>query len=202
MRLLVLGLAAAITVLAAAPASAQFIYMDVNGDAICNSSDVLTSGVTAVDIYLDTDSNADGSAATCPTGEALSINSYIFVLQSTGGVTYGTWTDAATFTFPFGTGQDATEFWVGFGSGSYLTPGVHKLGTLAVSVSGSPALRFATSTPLSVEGYTGFGSECVGKTFDNTLRLGTDFFDACVVGVFTPVTTTTWGKIKQTYSTK
>jgi hypothetical protein len=207
MRLLVLGLAAVLTMMAAAPASAQFIYMDVNGDGQCTSSDVLSSSVTAIDIYIDTDTNADGSPATCPTGdpvEPLSMNSYTIVLQSTGGVTYGAWTDATGFTVAFGTGSDATDFWVGYGGSSYLPPGApHKLGTVAVTVTGSPALRFSTSTPLSVEGVTLFGSECAGNVnFDNTLRLGTDFYDACVLGTFTPVTSTTWGKIKKIYTNK
>jgi hypothetical protein len=47
--------------LLATPSPAQYVFLDVNGDGLCGGSDVLTNDINAVDIYFDTNHNADGS---------------------------------------------------------------------------------------------------------------------------------------------
>ena len=188
----------------------QYIFLDVNGDGVSSKTnphlpdDVLGPSVTSVDIYLDTDHNKDGSVAVCPTGEPLSINSYEAVLHVSGNgtVTYGTWTDNMGFTTNLTCGGAPTcaagpDIWIGKGSGTILPPNKYKLGTLAITVTGSPVLDIINSSPtLSSVSETAFGSSCPGAVFDNTMRLGTDFFDANGTEASTPVTATTWGKIK------
>jgi hypothetical protein len=209
--LLFLAVVAALAI--GGPAYSQYVFLDVNGDGLnskTNTSlpdDVLGPSVTSVDIYIDTNHNRDGSVAVCPTGEALSINSYEAVLHASGSgtVTYGTWTDNMGFTTNLACGGQASctagpDIWIGKGSGTILPPNKYKLGTLAITVTGSPVLDIIVSSPsLSSVSETAFGSSCPGAAFDSTLRLGTDFTDADGTEASTPVTATTWGKIKKLY---
>ena len=113
--LLLLGVAA---LLVAAPAFAQYVYFDTNGDGVCNSSDVLTSSNTSVDIYFDTNHDGSGNPTTCPTGEALSILSYEFIghVSGSGTVTFGAFTNLqAGMTTNLGTGSNSTDYHTGFG---------------------------------------------------------------------------------------
>jgi hypothetical protein len=184
----------------ATPAAAQFMFLDVNGDGACTSADILSSSVTSVDIWLDTNHNGDGSLATCPTGEDLTINSYTFILTApSGGVTYGAWTDNMGFTIAAGGAQSGNDFWIAKASGTPLAAGKYKLGSLAVTITGSPSLQFAIVTAIDPTGLTSFGSACPGMDFDNTMKFGTDWINACSVGVTTAVQETTWGKIKNLY---
>src|SRR5262245_20204084 len=68
------------------PAAAQYFFMDTNGNGMHDAGDVLpSSGIRAIDLYLATDVNADSTPAVCPTGEPLDINSYVILLEATGG---------------------------------------------------------------------------------------------------------------------
>jgi hypothetical protein len=188
------------------PASAQYMYLDVNGDGQCTTRDVLTSLTTSADVYLKTNMNQNGSAAVCPTGEALTINSYTFILSAPlGGVHYGAWSDNMGFTinankYPNGTVTAGNDIWVAKASGTPSAPGSYKLGSLAITVTGTPTLEVHATSTLDETALTSFGSACPGKDFDNTMKLPTDWTDVCATSVAVPVAETTWGKIKAGYS--
>lgn len=191
----------ALAIGAPASASAQHFWLDVNGDGQCTSEDVLGPSVTAVDVWVDTDTNQDGSPAVCSTeGEALSINSYSIILSApAGGVTFMVWTDFMSYS--------ATSF--GFvGNDCWVTrvtqagaspPGTYKLAQLVVMVTGNPVLQIVPSTSHDATAVTGFGSECAGANGDYVIRLQTDFTGACATSSPTPVSQTTWGQIKSMY---
>ena len=200
--LLLLGIAAALSYGTAA--QAQYIYIDVNGDGVCTLTDVLTSSVTSVDIWLNTNHSQGGATVTCSDGtNPLDIGSYDLILHKAGGgsLTFGTWTNSmagySQLNPPTVVGND---FGVGYGSsGAFNPPGLYKLGTLAVTVTGNPILSFSTGAAGIPSPVTGFGSECAASDNPNTVTLGVDFFDNCGLPSFDAVELTTWGKIKQTY---
>ncbi len=210
-----LCIVAAAALLVGAPASGQFVFIDVTGDGLANCTDednliddALNPTITAVDIYFVTDANKDGSAAVCNSAEPLTLSSYEFTLRysGSGSVVYNGWTDNLGFPFPIITAGDGTfaaageDCWVGRGGNPPgLAPGKHKLGTLSIAVTGSPILSFATSSTLDPNAQTAFGSACDGNQLDSTIRLGDDFQDNCPTDLPIPVHSTTWGKIKKTY---
>lgn len=214
MKKCLLFLAVAAALMVGAPAYSQYFFTDVNGDALNSNTsgalpdDVLNSGVTAVDIYVVTDKNRDGSTAICDTGENFTINQYEFTLHTTGpgNVVFNSWTDNMGFTFGLvlcGDGSICTgggDVWVGKGSGTQLAPGKYKIGTLGITVTGTPVVSFATSSSLNANAQTAFGSQCVGANFDGLNKLGVDFTDSDGTEATTPVTPTTWGKIKKLYT--
>jgi hypothetical protein len=207
--LLLLGVVAALAF--GSPAYSQYIYLDTNGDQVCDASDVLVPGANTVDVYLQTDTNADFSPAVCQNGtQTLSIFSYELVLHASGSgsVSYGTWShnsDGLNLGLPgFGQlrapasgGGDFSVFW---GKSTGAEPaGFYRLGRVIATVTGNPTISIATSTPLGAFG-TSFGSECPGSLGLNTIYLGGDFTDVCGTSSTTPVTTqTTWAKIKEMY---
>jgi len=161
-------------------ASAQYMYLDTDGDGVNTSADILSgSSPVPVKVYLRTDQNRSGSPTACSTGpEALSIFSWEFILRVSGGtVTWGALTLAGG-----GEGHptsNAAEFWGNyFGIGDPLSPGLYLLGTVDVTpTGGSPVLDIVQSTTLSGTYLTSFGSECKGPELDHTMKLGTDWFD-------------------------
>ncbi len=206
-----LSLLAVTALLLAAPASAQYMFLDMNQDGVCNTDDALVSAVTSVDIWLDTNHNRDGSLAACDEGSyPLSIYSYEFILHASGSgtVRYGAYTNArsemTTQVGPVGI-NGTTDYWIGFGGATIDPPGLYKLGSLAVAVTGTPLLSIMPSTTIWPVANTAFGSQCVGKDFDNTLKLfgtqnGTgDWTDVCALTSLIPVRATTWGVIKNMY---
>jgi len=210
--LLLLGVIAALAI--GVPAYSQYIYMDVNGDGVCTSSDPLTSSSTAVDIYLNTNHNQSGTTAICDdgTGAALDMSSFDLIVHAagTGSVTYNSFTPSTQITNAGFSQVNAltvagNDAGVGYAiSGiTFATPGLYKLGTLAVTVTGTPVLTFlGTSPDPSIPSFgTGFGSHCGGTDNPNTITLGIDFNDACGTAAPTATATesTTWGKIKQLY---
>src|SRR5438874_10539886 len=96
-RALILGSLIAILTIGA-PAYSQYIFMDTNGDGVCDSNDVLTSGSTAVDVWLNTNHNQNGTMVTCSANpdQPLTIFSYdiLFNASGAGSVTYNSWTNA------------------------------------------------------------------------------------------------------------
>jgi hypothetical protein len=216
--LLLLGVAA---LLVAAPAMAQYVWLDASGDGVCTAADVLSSSTTSVDIYFDPNHDANGTVVTCPqdAGSPMDMISYEFILHASGAgtVTYGTYTDNAHnvvpggFATPFGETKGGADYHNGYGGNNTTVwpGGPIKVGTLQIAVTGSPVLSFAESTPLSAVFYTAFGSECFGVDFDDTIKLGTpaevaagtrDFSDNCGSSTSTPVRATTWGAIKSMYN--
>jgi PKD repeat protein len=171
-----LGVAAVCLLAFAARASAQYMYLDVNGDGVNTAADVLAPSTTAVDVWLRTNVNKNGGPAACNTGDGqpnpgdLDINSYEFFLHATGGsLTYGAFTDNMAFGSSFGTFLNATDYYNGRGGSSYLAPGTYKLGTLAISgaLTGM-TLSIVTSSPVNTFGLTSFGTHCSGSSGTGT----------------------------------
>lgn len=194
-----------------ARAHAQYIFSDANGDSLCNSQDIVV-GDPPVDVYLDTAHDASGAPVACASGEELSLRWYEIIFRGQGDrhggyVDFGAWTNAVEgFTVNLGESRGGSDFRVGFASSNpvgFHPPGLYKLGTLTVTMTGCTRLEFATSSPLSGTFVTGFYSQCPGADGEYLVKLGTDFYDNCVVGPgicsSTEETTTTWGKIKMTY---
>ncbi len=159
---------------------AQYMYLDADGDGIRTAADVVApSGPTLVTIWLRTDANRDGTPAVCSTGEDLTLYSYEVSLHAgNGAVSWGSITNAvAGFTTDLGSVAVGADAHVAFGSGN-LSPGLYRLATVQVSVtSGSPSIQIVSSSPLSPGFGTTFSSQCSGMDFDNTLKLGADWFD-------------------------
>ena len=209
-----------LTGLAAAPVvEAQYLYLDANGDGLsflrehANGNevplDVLYAAVLTIDVYIATDRNPDGSAAQCPSGGTMTMQTYQFFLGSAGpGNLVATgWTDNMGFQeggISAGDGTFATagqEIWVGRSGayGSDLPPGLYKLGTLSVTIQGTPALYFKTASGGNFpDAQTAFASGCAGTS---VLRLGTEIPPSSAFGIEIPdpVVPITWGKIKQHY---
>ncbi|HEU4335383.1 MAG TPA: putative Ig domain-containing protein, partial [Candidatus Eisenbacteria bacterium] len=167
--------------LLAASAPAQYMFLDTNGDAVFNEQDVLSPATTTINVYLDTNHRRDGSSAVCAMepSSSITINSYEIIFRVTSGsLTYGAWADAMGFNIMLGNAVGATDRYVGWGSVNILPPGRYRLGALSVSgVTSNASIGIASSTPLVPYAYTSFGSQCVGNDFDNTMKLGSDWFD-------------------------
>jgi hypothetical protein len=214
---------ALVVFLTAMPASAQYLYLDATGDglnywrevSVENYSvvaDCLDAASTVVDVYYVTNQNADGSPASCDSGDSLKIGSYEFLLgwSGSGIVTATGWSDNMGFTQSGIGGGDGTfttagqEIWVGR-TGEFQAPGLYKVGTLSITVLGTPYLFFKSASDGTFpQAQTLFGSACPGLQQDNKLRLGSDFprgaaFPADCRGSTIGVQSTTWGKIKQRY---
>ena len=207
--LLLLGVIAALAV--SAPAYSQYIYLDVNADGLpscpTGTADALTSSVTAVDVWLNTNHDANGTVKTCNSNatQPLTMFSYdiLFNASGSGSVAYTTWTNAVTgFAQVNALTTAGTAAGTSWSGPTPLTPGLYKLGTLGITVTGTPVLGFRTDN-VGVEGIptpiTGFGTNCDATTYFNTYTLGIDFVDNCGTVSPTPTLDTTWGKIKALY---
>jgi hypothetical protein len=206
------------------PARAQYLYLDANGDGLNSDleaalgnivpTDLLWAAyVEAVDVYLVTDKMADGTPATCTSGEPFTIGSYQVVLRyvGSGSVTVSGWTDAMGFDGPNISAGDGTlavagpDIWIGRAGASHKAPGSYKLGTLHVTITGFPILVFASSSGIDAAAETAFASECDGARSDGLLRLGPvgdssfDFVQSFGTTYWDAVVNTTWGKIKERY---
>ena len=220
MKKCLLFLAVAGLMAVSAPAYAQYMFVDTNGDGknstntvnpahAGGAADILSSSVHSIDVYVVTDQDQDGTAATatCAPGETFQINSYEFVLRQSGSgsVAYGAWTDnmgyanGGVLCGDNVTCQGAGDIWVGKYKFTYDPPGRYKLGSLAITVTGQPKLDFAASSTIHALAETAFGSSCSGSQGDHTIRLGMDFCCADGTASPIPVTSTTWGKIKSLY---
>jgi len=156
-------------------ASAQYMFLDTDGDGNVTEKDVVNlSDVNKVDIWVVTDHKRDGSTVTVASDQRpLSIFSYEFVIAAEGGtVSWGEYTNKQpTMDVSFGRFQNDREVYLGYGGPVALAPGRYKLGTLEVRVkSGSPTLSFRSQSELYAGGRTSFGSKNAGKDGDNTLK--------------------------------
>jgi hypothetical protein len=164
------------------PASAQYMYLDADGDGVHTDQDLMpTSGGLDVDIWLVTNGNRAGDLVTCRSDpESLTINSYVLNLHAVGGtVHYGAFQNRMpTFDIALHSGQDSTD-WENGAAGMYpLASDRYRLGTLHIEVvSGAPQIDIVPESHFRVD-VTSFGSRCGGQDFDNTLKLGSDWFDA------------------------
>lgn len=209
--LLLLGVVAALVI--GVPAYSQYIYMDVltggTGNGTCDASDVIVGGTTTqVDVYLDTNHNGDGGAASCSDGvHSLDIFSYDLIIgadETFGSVLFNSWTNALTGYAqlnPFTTSGGVMS--VGYSRSALGSDpaGLRKLGTINLTATGDPSLFFMTAPPSGAfpSPVTGFGSTCDATLFANTVTLGIDFFDNCGTTSTTPTKSTTWGAIKNLY---
>lgn len=203
-----------------APAHSQYLFLDVNGDGHNagnpaepgTGNDILGPSTTSIDVYFDTNHNPDGSAAVCDqSSNSLTINSYEALLRSsgTGSVTFNGWTDNMGFAFNLVIGgtngflAGGTDCWIGKGSGTALPAGRYKVGTLSVTVTGTPVISWLplNGSSLNANAESAFGTACEGNDFDNTYKLGSDFPLNHAFGTQAPVAAraSTWGQIKQMY---
>ncbi len=126
-------------------------------------------------MYIDTDSNRDGSDAVCDTADGpLSINSYVVSMAAVDGtVTYSGFTNRqTTMTTAFGevnTGN--SQYKNGFGQQATMPAGTYRLCTLTITGNtGTPAINIVDIIPGTAD-LTSFGSNCTGNDFDNTQKL-------------------------------
>jgi hypothetical protein len=223
--LLTLAVVAALAV--AGPAFSQHAYLDVNGDGLNYDKEVANGnmsappdnigpGTTAIDVYFATNTNGDGSAATCDEDPSknMTLGSYEAVLRyvGSGSVVFNGWSDNLGFPFGLITAGDGTfaaagtDAWFARGGAPPgLPPGTHKVGTISVTVTGTPTVIFGIDSGISGNAQTAFGSSCDGARFDNTIRLGPvghpdyDWSQSFGTTAPTPVVKSTWGKIKTLY---
>ena len=170
------------------PSHAQYIYLDTNADGVNSDLDqICPSGPTAIDIYLDTSANRDGTPAACPTGpDALSFNAYEFILRVTGGtLSWGAYTNRIPGFATRATrdSRDTTEvayYHNGWMGSSNEAPGLYRLGTLTVTrVTGNPAVDIVAAHPGHGWMATGFGTPCAATAArGHWPRLGAQWFDA------------------------
>jgi len=158
----------------------QYIFLDTNADGVSTTADRLSKDdVSAIDIWIDTSRNRDGSAARYslePT-KALSMFSYGVILRAVGGtMKWGAYTNLiSSMDFEFGTDRSPEYFYTGWLGDTPLPPGKYKLGTLAASAtSGSPRVVIASTAPFFPPVYTFIGSLCGGMDGDNTLKFTED----------------------------
>ncbi len=181
---LVLRFSASVIVLLAlaAPASAQYMYLDSNGDGLNSPADGLPwEFSTPVDVWIVTNSNRDGSPATCSSGYGdLTLWSYEICLRAVNGsVTFGTFTNRQpSFSLSVGEQKNSSEYSIGY-SGPTLPPGTYKLATIRVQpTDGFPSLEIVPQAESFPGARTGFASGCSGTGGDGFLLLGRDWFDA------------------------
>ena len=190
----------------ASPARAQYFFLDVNDDGVCDPSDVTAvSQVDTVDVWIDTSKNLNGSTAVCGTGEELSITSYEIVLRSDDGSAILSWTNSRPgFTVEDHKVIQAGVSWLAYSApigSAHLTPGKYRLGRAGYQHTvGCPQIVVIPADPRVPGGESKFGSHCQGSQEDWYLRLGSDFDGTCGVGsICDGVESTTWGHIKDIY---
>jgi Big-like domain-containing protein len=177
-------LALLFTVLLAPQAAAQYMYLDLKagpGASIKDHGPISLDGSRAstqegtpvsIDIWLNSGSNRDGSPAACADTR---FNSYSVVLHAQGGaVTYSSYTGSGTLRT-----VSPTDAYIDGPSSTIHAGSLLKLGTVNLYITGPVTdIQIAPSTPLVFNYFTSIGSPCDGVRFDNTLRLGEDWFDA------------------------
>ena len=175
----------------AVPASAQYMYLDSNGNGVSDTGDRMNPNgtPTTVDVWLITDRNRDGSVVECNTQDGpLTINSYtVNLLAQNGAVTYSNFINRqSSFTFAFGELNEGDgQYKNGFGRQPPPLPpgGPYWLMTITITgVAGTPLILINDKNSNSLD-YTTFGTQCAGNDFDNTYKLagpagGTDWSDA------------------------
>lgn len=162
-------------------ASAQYMYLDTNGDGIHTDADVIApTGATTVDVWIRTDADRDGTPAVCTSaGDSLDIFSYEFILHAVDGtIAWGAFANNPPSSLPLGQTSDSTDFASGYCGIPPAAPGLHRLATLSFQVaSGTPSLSFIPARYFAFIHETAFGSSCNGPRDNNTYLLGSEWFD-------------------------
>jgi hypothetical protein len=182
----------------ASTAAAQYMYLDANGDGIHTPADVFpTSGTVTFDVWLKTNENRDGSTPVCSRNpdSPFTINSYTFLLLVRNGtVAWGgsvnRMPDLTIWLMP---DSSSTEYYAGWASGTIHPPGTYRLASVTATIaSGMPSVSIAAN-PAGISGsaITSFGCNCEAVDYDNTMKLGIDWFDVeglpyAVAGTQTP----------------
>ncbi len=175
----------------ALPASAQYMYLDANGDGVNSAADSLNaSGPTLLTIYLNTNHDRDGTLRSCnghtgapSAGGPINLFGYTIVLKAVGGtVTWGAFTPLDPAYTPLGADladSTDTQFTRMRPAQTFTAAGPLQLGTISVtSSSGTPGVVIGTSTGLDPFGFgTDFATQCDGSAYPNSYVLGTDWFD-------------------------
>lgn len=170
-----------------ATASAQYLYLDTNGNGVADGCDrVSESGPTTIDIWLNTNMNRDGSPATCTFGAGvLDMNHYTVALQAVGGtLTWGPMSNlmagfASRYTRDSRDTTGTVFYHNGWGGGSIVTPGLYRVATLIAAVAtGNPRVNVIDRHPNVGTSVTGFGTACPGSgQYDHSSRRGRNFGD-------------------------
>ena len=196
--LLTLLIAVAIAGLAA-PAGAQYMYLDSNGNGVSDNGDRLNAnGVpTTADVWIITNQDRDGTTAQCKTADGdLTINSYVVnLLAQNGTVTYSNFINQQpNWTVSFGeanVGDGQYKNGRGGPAANRLPPGgPYKLMTITITgTAGTPIINVNDLNSNSAD-FTSFGTQCSGNDFDNTYKLagthgGSDWTDADGLGTTT-----------------
>lgn len=169
--------------------SAQYTYLDSNGNGIPDAGDRLRSCTTRIDVWLNTSTNRDGSPASCGFGSgALSMSHYEFVLHAVGGtVIWGPMTNLVPgFTVNLARdSRDSTAAvyyhngWSTTSSVTAMPPGLRHVATLSATIAtGSPRIDIIARHPSNGTGRTSYGTECPATpAYDHTSRLGVSWTD-------------------------
>ena len=190
-----LGWASVVLLFLISPASAQYMYLDTNGNGVYDSFDGRLDypGIDSIHVYLVTNKGRDGLADACAGQPAtpLDMNSYTAWIRVVTGVPVN-WVGYASTVASFSQLNVIEYDWnyyVHFGAQVPLTPGKYKLGYLLVEPLASGAeVALQRSYFDTGDLPTTFGSSCPGLDFDNTLKLGQDWHDADPIYTFTPGT--------------
>lgn len=81
----------------APPAEAQYMYIDANGDGAWSSADQLNPDTTTLDVWLNTNTNRDGSVSTCNDRTGLPVGSVSLLSNTTLGSAEVTSDDPSRF---------------------------------------------------------------------------------------------------------
>jgi len=166
-------------------ASAQYMFLDSNGDGVHTAADVLHgTGTTQVQIWLDTLHRRDGTAVVCAEdGSPIGFGSSFTVIVRANGGTISCTNPVSLqplLTNPLQIQGSATEYHIGYFGPAQVGSGLFDLARFSTTVvSGSPSLEIVpdATTLGSFPFMTQFGSPCSGIDFDNTMKLGREWFD-------------------------
>ena len=224
MKNCLLSFAVVVALLVGAPAYSQYMFMDVDGDGVNSTAsgsgnDALGAASTSIDVWLDLTNDRSGGAIACNDGAGgtFTLISYEFAMKvsGSGSVTFNSFTNNLTGFTTSGVLNDSNPGSVGFDTGAgeawvfliatnqanWPAPGKHKLGTVSVTVTGSPKVDFIQYGTANINQNAGttFGSTCFTGGGLSTWIMGEDWFDQDGTAAQTPVQDTSWGKIKNLY---
>jgi len=224
MKNCLLSFAVVLALLVGAPAYSQYMYMDVDNDGVnsqntATGDDALDAADTGADVWLDLTKNRDGTPISCTDGSnTLSLIAYEFTIEQSGSgsVSFDGWANNMAGFVTSGILGDSNPASVGFDAASgeawvfliatnptdWPDPGLHKLGRLALTVTGTPKLDFVPvgAATINLNAGTSFGTECFSPNSGlSTWYLNDEWTGNDGTASPTPIVEDTWGKIKKLY---